>query len=91
VRFVSTPELLERFVTIEREIVQIENSIQSSESAEADGMVRDIRMYRSLVKIILWMSLRPTNQLHSQFVQPFLCQRQTCLVLFFFFFFFNNY
>ncbi|KAF5461007.1 hypothetical protein F2P56_020836 [Juglans regia] len=37
VRFVSTPEVLERFVTVEREIVQIENSIQSSESIEADG------------------------------------------------------
>ncbi|TQD78842.1 hypothetical protein C1H46_035622 [Malus baccata] len=37
VRFVSTPELLERFVTIEREILQIENSIQSSELTEADG------------------------------------------------------
>ncbi|KAH7512514.1 hypothetical protein FEM48_Zijuj12G0098700 [Ziziphus jujuba var. spinosa] len=31
VRFVTTPELLERFVTIEKEIVQIENSIQSNE------------------------------------------------------------
>ncbi|KAM4092730.1 hypothetical protein ACJW30_06G061300 [Castanea mollissima] len=39
VRFVSSPEVLERFVTIEREIVQIENSIQSSESIEADGNV----------------------------------------------------
>ncbi|XP_040985681.1 COP1-interacting protein 7 [Juglans microcarpa x Juglans regia] len=37
VRFVSTPEVLERFVTIEREIVQIENSIQSCDSIEADG------------------------------------------------------
>lgn len=39
-RFVSTPEVLERFVTIEREIVQIEDSIQSCDSIEADGMVR---------------------------------------------------
>ncbi|XP_058779890.1 COP1-interacting protein 7-like [Vicia villosa] len=31
VRFVSTPEVLERFVTIEKEIVQIEGSVQSSE------------------------------------------------------------
>ncbi|XP_057967706.1 COP1-interacting protein 7-like isoform X3 [Malania oleifera] len=30
VRFVSTPEVLERFVTIEREIEQIENSVQSN-------------------------------------------------------------
>lgn len=50
-RFVSSPEVLERFVTIERELVQIEDSIQSSESIEADGMLRD----RSLV-IILWIS-----------------------------------
>jgi hypothetical protein len=63
-------------VTIEREIVQIENSIQSSESVETDGMVRDIHMYKSLVKIFLWMSLHPKNQLHSHFFQPFLCRRQ---------------
>lgn len=30
-RFVSTPEVLERFVTIEREIMQIESSIQANE------------------------------------------------------------
>ncbi|KAK6946750.1 hypothetical protein RJ641_000223, partial [Dillenia turbinata] len=36
VRFVSTPEVLERFVTIEREILQIENSIQSIEPAEVN-------------------------------------------------------
>lgn len=35
VRFVSTPEILERFVTVEKEIVQIENSIQSNETAAA--------------------------------------------------------
>lgn len=42
VRFVSTPEVLERFVTIEKEIVQIEGSIQSSDKSnlveEAEGM-----------------------------------------------------
>ncbi|XP_050371611.1 COP1-interacting protein 7 [Argentina anserina] len=40
VRFVSSPEVLERFVTIEKEILQIENSLQSSEltEAEADGI-----------------------------------------------------
>ncbi|CAL5200835.1 unnamed protein product [Lathyrus oleraceus] len=37
VRFVSTPEVLERFVTIEKEIVQIEGSVQSS---EAEGRVK---------------------------------------------------
>ncbi|KAE8733607.1 COP1-interacting protein 7, putative isoform 1 [Hibiscus syriacus] len=35
VRFVSTPKVLERFVTVEREIEQIENSIQSNEAAHA--------------------------------------------------------
>lgn len=41
VKFVNTPEILERFVTIEREIAQIENSIQSNEqtnrATEAEG------------------------------------------------------
>ncbi|KAE8681073.1 COP1-interacting protein 7, putative isoform 1 [Hibiscus syriacus] len=42
VRFVSTPEVLERFVTVEREIEQIEDSIQSydanaSRTTDADG------------------------------------------------------
>lgn len=35
VRFVSTPEVLERFVTIEREIAQLENSIKSYEASNA--------------------------------------------------------
>lgn len=42
VRFVSTPEVLERFVTIEREITHIEDSIQLNEHAnglnEAEGI-----------------------------------------------------
>lgn len=38
VGFVSTPEVLERFVTIEREIVQIENSIEAEGNVSAaDG------------------------------------------------------
>ncbi|TYI81763.1 hypothetical protein E1A91_D05G176400v1 [Gossypium mustelinum] len=37
VRFVSTPAVLERFVTIETEILQIERSIQANELANADG------------------------------------------------------
>ncbi|KAK8706167.1 hypothetical protein V6N13_049742 [Hibiscus sabdariffa] len=42
VRFVSTPEVLERFVTVEREIEQIENSIQpyeanAAETTDTDG------------------------------------------------------
>ncbi|KAK9150031.1 hypothetical protein Syun_008340 [Stephania yunnanensis] len=35
VRFVSTPEVLERFVTIEKEISQIECSVQSSELSDS--------------------------------------------------------
>ena len=31
-KFVSTPEVLERFVTIENEIVQIEGSVQLNET-----------------------------------------------------------
>ncbi|PKI37610.1 hypothetical protein CRG98_041903 [Punica granatum] len=37
VRFVSTPEVLERFVTLEREIAQIEKSIQSNELPNNDA------------------------------------------------------
>ncbi|KAJ7981700.1 COP1-interacting protein [Quillaja saponaria] len=39
VRFVSSPEVLERFVTIEKEIRQIENSIQSSELSNSNGVI----------------------------------------------------
>lgn len=39
VRFISTPEILERFVRIEREIVQIEGSIRSNELATTDAAV----------------------------------------------------
>lgn len=34
-RFVSTPEVLERFVSVEKEIVQIENELSATEE---DGM-----------------------------------------------------
>nr|KYP39216.1 hypothetical protein KK1_039484 [Cajanus cajan] len=54
VRFISTPEVLERFVTIEKEIVQIEGSIQSSErsnlvaeAAEGNMSFADGRVRRS--------------------------------------------
>ncbi|KAI6687333.1 hypothetical protein NL676_024161 [Syzygium grande] len=36
VRFVTTPEVLERFVTLEREIAQIQESIQSNEAQNID-------------------------------------------------------
>ncbi|KAJ1386442.1 hypothetical protein SESBI_40805 [Sesbania bispinosa] len=57
------PEVLERFVTIEKEIVQIEDSIQSSEKsnsvaeAEADGRVK-----RSTTSSKLKDELSGTNQ-----------------------------
>lgn len=45
VRFVSTPEVLERFVTIETEINQIESSIDSNEqvngTVEVQGMAKN--------------------------------------------------
>ncbi|KAL1127280.1 hypothetical protein V6Z11_A13G168400 [Gossypium hirsutum] len=44
VRFVSTPEILERFVTVEREIEQIENSIQSNEAANAAGATETMEL-----------------------------------------------
>ena len=39
--FVSSPEVLERFVTIETELEQIESSVQSNElfNADAEGML----------------------------------------------------
>ncbi|KAL8103813.1 COP1-interacting protein 7 isoform X1 [Apium graveolens] len=39
VRFISTPEILERFVRIEREIVQIEGSIRSNELSTTEAAV----------------------------------------------------
>ena len=36
-RFVSSPEVLERFVTIETEIEQIESSVQSNELLNGDA------------------------------------------------------
>lgn len=35
VRFVSTPEVLERFARLEKEILQIESSVQPNESANS--------------------------------------------------------
>lgn len=52
-RFVSTPEVLERFVTIEKEILQIENSLQSSELTEAEGTLQIHNYTRSLLSIYL--------------------------------------
>ncbi|PPS18329.1 hypothetical protein GOBAR_AA02249 [Gossypium barbadense] len=39
-----TPEVLERFVTVEREIEQIENSIQSNEAANAAGATETMEL-----------------------------------------------
>ncbi|CAI0438994.1 unnamed protein product [Linum tenue] len=41
VRFVNTPEVLERFVTIERELDQIESSVQSNELSNVDADVQN--------------------------------------------------
>ncbi|KAL7143300.1 hypothetical protein ABFS83_08G182600 [Erythranthe nasuta] len=41
VRFVSTPEVLERFVTIEREIDQIETSIESNDHVNGSVFIQD--------------------------------------------------
>ncbi|RDX85360.1 COP1-interacting protein 7, partial [Mucuna pruriens] len=68
VRFISTPEVLERFVTIEKEIVQIEGSIQSSERsnlvAEAEGNMSyaDGRGKRSTTSSKLKDELAGSNQ-----------------------------
>lgn len=40
VRFVNQPEVVERFVTLEKEIVQIENSIQSNELTSSKAVVQ---------------------------------------------------
>ncbi|KAF5207190.1 Cop1-interacting protein, partial [Thalictrum thalictroides] len=40
VRFVKTPEVIERFVTIEKEITQIEGSVQSNELLNKDATER---------------------------------------------------
>ena len=46
--FVSTPAVLERFVTIEREILQIERSVQANElnanvdGRQEEGMLKDL-------------------------------------------------
>lgn len=47
VRFVNTPAIIERFATLEKEILQIENSIEANEIANAadtehlqDGIIR---------------------------------------------------
>ncbi|PON32567.1 COP1-interacting protein [Parasponia andersonii] len=40
VRFVNQPEVLERFVTLEKEIVQIENSILSNELTNSNAVVQ---------------------------------------------------
>ncbi|MCL7049074.1 hypothetical protein MKW94_027794 [Papaver nudicaule] len=52
VRFVSTPEVLERFVTIETEISQIEVSIQTNEASntsEGTATVADVTAKKAIV------------------------------------------
>ncbi|KAE9585211.1 hypothetical protein Lalb_Chr25g0286571 [Lupinus albus] len=62
VRFVSTPEVLERFVTIEKEIVQIESSIQPSEKSKLEAEGEDGRVLRSTTSSKLRDELGGTNQ-----------------------------
>ncbi|TKY49071.1 dentin sialophosphoprotein [Spatholobus suberectus] len=62
VRFVSTPEVLERFVTIEKEIVQIEGSIQSSERSNLVAEAEDGRVKRSTTSSKLKDEPAGTNQ-----------------------------
>lgn len=62
VRFISTPEVLERFVTIEKEIVQIEGSIQSSERSNLVAESEDGRVKRSTTSSKLRDELAGTNQ-----------------------------
>lgn len=45
-RFVSTPEVLERFVTIETEIAQIESSVQSA--GQLNGTTETESMYKGM-------------------------------------------
>lgn len=53
-RFVSSPDVLERFVTIEKEIEQIQESIRSNElaceevDANGTGLLNDLYLISSL-------------------------------------------
>ena len=54
-RFVSTPEVLERFVSVEREIVQIDNELSSAAATEDEGMAAAITIS---VKCLFGMTYR---------------------------------
>lgn len=41
-RFVSSPEVLERFVSVEREIIQIENELANAAIGDEGGMLAAI-------------------------------------------------
>ncbi|XP_028791924.1 COP1-interacting protein 7-like, partial [Neltuma alba] len=62
VRFVSSPEVLERLVTIEKEIAQIESSIQSSENSSVGAEAEDWNSKRSNTISKLKDELNGTNQ-----------------------------
>lgn len=54
-RFVTTPEVLERSVTLEKEIEQIEDSIQSNAAAisgEAEGNIMLMFGHRHMLYVI---------------------------------------
>ncbi|WVY99417.1 hypothetical protein V8G54_025487 [Vigna mungo] len=63
VRFISTPEVLERFVTIEKEIVQIEEgSIQSSDRSNLVAEAEDGRVRKSTTSSKLKDEQAGTNE-----------------------------
>ncbi|XP_054812872.1 COP1-interacting protein 7 [Prosopis cineraria] len=66
VRFVSTPEVLERLVTIEKEIEQIEGSIQSSENSSVGAEAEDWNSKRSNTISKLKDELNGTNQVECE-------------------------
>ena len=57
-RFVSTPEILERVVSIETELQQIESSVQANDPSNADleGMICNDCPFKALV-VYLFLQL----------------------------------
>ncbi|KAL6546630.1 hypothetical protein OROMI_022351 [Orobanche minor] len=66
VRFVSTPEILERIIQIEREILQIDSSIQSSEIPNLEATVHPTEVY---VSVFSGNTKKPTNSSMSTSVE----------------------
>ncbi|KAL6567424.1 hypothetical protein OROGR_001092 [Orobanche gracilis] len=66
VRFVSTPEILERIIQIEREILQIDRSIQYSEIPNLEATVHPTEGY---VSVFNGNTKKPTNSSKSTSVE----------------------